>query len=192
MKITSCLALAGLLLALPAVPLPPIPVVPGVQPNEAHAAKRPGIPVRPRPGKPGAGSDSVEAKASSRAAEQPGPIGVFADIEDGWRSGSVQEILRHFGRGKVAISIEGIGPTSGSFSKSQSHYLFKDLFKYTITERFEFVQYRNVSDGRAKVYAVAERSFKRNDDGRLIKDKIYVSLHVEDDRWVITEIKSVR
>ncbi len=80
----------------------------------------------------------------------------------------------------------------GAFSKNQSHYLLKDLFKYTITQKFEFVQYRNVSNGRNRVYAVAERSYKRNDDGRTFKDKIYVSLHLEESRWVIGEIKSIR
>jgi hypothetical protein len=124
--------------------------------------------------------------------EQSGPIGVFADIEAGWKNERAQQILLHYGKGKVAISIEGSGPSGGKFSRNQSYYLLKDLFKYTITERFEFVQYRNVSDGQNKVYAVAERSYKRNDDGRLFKDKIYVSLHLEEDRWVISEIKSIR
>jgi len=121
-----------------------------------------------------------------------GPIGVFADIEVGWKKEKVDHILRHYGKGKVAIAIDGTGPVGGAFSKDQSHYLFKDLFKYTITTKFEFVQYRNVSDDRVKVYAVAERTYKRNDDGRLFEDKIYVSLQLEEDMWVISEIKSIR
>ena len=156
--------------------------------SEAFAAKR---------SKPVASSqdaaDSVEsAETVSQETDTLGPIGVFADIEEAWKKENVNQILRHYGKGKVAIAIEGIGPTGGAFSKNQSHYLFKDLFKYTITTKFEFVQYRNVSDDRVQVYAVAERTYKRNDDGRLFKDKIYVSLQLEDDLWVISEIKSVR
>lgn len=120
------------------------------------------------------------------------PLSIFADIERGWRSGKEEHILRHFGQGKVAISIGGAGPKGGYFSRSQSHYLFKDLFKYTITKKFEFTQYRNIHNGNRKVYAVAERQYKRRDDGRLFKDKIYVSLHRENKRWVISEIKSIR
>jgi hypothetical protein len=120
------------------------------------------------------------------------PLSIFADIERGWRSGKEEIILSHFGQGKVAISISGTGPKGGYFSKSQSHYLFKDLFKYTITKKFEFTQYRNIHDGNRKVFAVAERQYKRRDDGRLFKDKIYVSLHRENKRWVISEIKSIR
>lgn len=124
--------------------------------------------------------------------DESGPIVVFADVEAGWKNEQVQQILRHYGKGKVAISIEGSGPTGGQFSRNQSYYLFQDLFKYTITQKFQFVQYRHVSDGRDDVYAVAERHYKRNDDGKLYKDKIYVSLHREDGRWVISEIKSIR
>ena len=129
---------------------------------------------------------------ASTVEDENGPIAVFADVEAGWKGEQAQQILRHFGKGKVSISIEGSSPTGGQFSRNQSYYLFQDLFKYTITQRFQFVQYRHVTDGRDNVYAVAERSYKRNDDGRLFKDKIYVSLQREGDRWVISEIKSIR
>lgn len=132
------------------------------------------------------------AKPDTARPEGTGPIAVFADLERGWKNEEVQLILRHYGKGKVAISIEGSGPTGGQFSRNQSYYLFQDLFKYTITEKFQFVQYRHVTDGRDDVYAIAERQYKRNDDGRLFKDKIYVSLRLEDDRWVVNEIKSIR
>ena len=137
-------------------------------------------------------STASSEKVVSTDEESLGPIGVFADIENGWRKEKEQQILQHYGKGKVTISIEGTGPAGGEFSKNQSHYLFKDLFKYTITTKFEFVQFRQGSDGQLKVYAVAERAYKKNDDGRLFEDKIYVSLQLENDRWVISEIKSVR
>lgn len=150
--------------------------------------------VRSKPVAKEKSSDSTETAAAKTSPKEDklGPIGVFADIEEAWNEENVGLITRHFGGKKVAISIEGIGPVGGAFSRNQSHYLFKDLFEYTITEKFEFFQYRNVTDGKIEVYAVAERSYKRNDDGRLFKDKIYVSLHQEDERWVISEIKSVR
>jgi hypothetical protein len=119
------------------------------------------------------------------------PLDIFSDIESGWRHENVDMMLKHFGAGKVSIAIGGIGLAGGRFSKSQSFYLLKDLFKYTLTKKFEFVQFRNVDSGKRRVYAVAERYYKRTDDGRLFKDKIFVSLNFEDDRWVINEIKSI-
>ena len=124
--------------------------------------------------------------------EDSGPITVFASIESGWKAQKVKQILAHFGKGKVAISIAGAGPSGGRFSKSQSYYLLKDLFKYTITKKFEFIQYRHMNSGKKRVFAVAERYYKRTDDGRLFKDKIYVSLQIEGDHWVVDEIKSIQ
>jgi hypothetical protein len=134
--------------------------------------------------------ESPKADAKSRVG---GPMGVFSDIERGWRNNDVDVILQHFGKSKVSISIEGTGPSGGKFSKSQSYYLLKDLFKYTITKKFEFVQYRKPSEKGRTSFAVAERFYQKTDDGRLFKDKIYVSLHTDDgETWVVNEIKSIR
>jgi hypothetical protein len=142
------------------------------------------------PKNPAAGKARPVDRGKESAAEVP--LSIFADIERGWRGGNIDGILGHYGKSKVALSISGAGPKGGYFSKNQSYYLFKDLFKYTITKKFEFTQYRNIHDGDRKVYAVAERQYKRKDDGRLYQDKIYVSLQRENERWVISEIKSVR
>ncbi len=139
-------------------------------------------------------------KKLEKPTKSDGPMAVFADIENGWKAKTIEKILDHFGRGKVTISIDGTGPSGGQFSKNQSYYLFKDLFKYTITRKFEFVQYRKPNKKGNTTFAVAERHYQKRDDGRLFKDKIYVSLHLERSRdgktasgqWVIDEIKSIR
>lgn len=122
-------------------------------------------------------------------------LAVFADIEKGWTSGNVDLILRHFGPGKVAISVDGAGPAGGAFSKNQGHYLFQDLFRATTTRRFEFIQFRRVEES-SQFYAIAERHYLQKDDGRLIKDKVYVSLHLgtekNREKWVVDEISSFR
>jgi len=139
---------------------------------------------------------AVEKEDSSDV--QEAPLEVFAAIEKAWNGKNVEGILSHFGSQKVWISVEGTGPSGGEFSRNQSYYLLKDLFKYTITRKFEFVQYRKPDDDGKTTFAVAERHFQHTDDGRLFKDKIYVSLHLEseseseEERWVVDEIKSVR
>jgi hypothetical protein len=124
---------------------------------------------------------------------------VFTDIEKGWNAETVDLILRHFGAGRVTISIDGTGPSGGQFSRSQSYYLLTDMFKYTITKKFEIVQFRKPEDTGNTSFVVAERYYQRTNDGRLFKDKIYVSLHLEPaedvpsgERWVVDEIKSIR
>jgi hypothetical protein len=137
-----------------------------------------------------------EEKKNAGSAGVGGPMDVFGDIELGWKSGNVDLILRHFGSQKVAISVEGTGPSGGTFSRNQSYYLLKDLFRYTITRKFEFTQYRKPGEQGGQTYAVWERQYQKSDDGRLFKDKVYVSLHLEPDdsrqRWVVDEIKSIR
>ena len=146
---------------------------------------------------------TVERESEARPeSEAEGPMHVFAEIERAWPEGDVGIILSHFGGGKVSISIAGTGPSGGEFSRNQSYYLLKDLFKYTTTRKFEFVQYRRSEDDDRTTFAVAERHYLKTDDGRLFKDKIYVALHLEgegegegeggDERWVIDEIKSIR
>jgi hypothetical protein len=127
-------------------------------------------------------------------AELADPTAVLDDIEQGWRSQNADLILRHFGPNKVSIAIDGGGP-AGSFSKDQGYYLFKELFKTTVTRKFVFVQIRRSNDDGTASFAIAERRYQRRDDGRQIKDKVYIALHVARDdsgRWVLDEIKSIR
>lgn len=141
-------------------------------------------------------ADKEDKKETADPDESAGPMAVFDDIELAWNKGNVDLILRHFGSQKVAISVEGTGPSGGSFSRNQSYYLLKDLFRYTITRKFEFTQYRKPGDEGGQSFAIAERQYQKTNDGRLFKDKVYVSLHLESDndreRWVVDEIKSIR
>jgi len=148
----------------------------------------------------GAGPVLAAPKAKApQIAEAPagdgGPMAVLEDIEQGWTSGDADLILRHFGSNKVTMIIDGSGP-GGSYSKDQGYYVFKELFKATTTRKFVFVQVRNSTEANASTFAIAERRYQRKDDGRQIKDKVYISLHQErsgdSGLWVIDEIKSIR
>jgi hypothetical protein len=143
--------------------------------------------------------DEEQVPAKHTADKAAGPMEVFTDIEKGWNTEKVNLILKHFGQGKVTIAIEGSGPAGGQFSKNQSFYLLTDMFKYTITRKFEIVQFRKPEDNGNSSFVVAERYYQMTDDGRLHKDKIFVSLHKEsgknqsgEERWVVDEIKSIR
>ncbi len=140
--------------------------------------------------------DRAETPEKQTAKPPDSPMAVFADIEKAWNSQNVDLLLKHYGKARVTISIGGDTPRGGDFSRNQSYYLFKDLFKYTITRKFEFVQYRRPDDSGKSTFAVAERQYQRTDDGRTYTDKIFVSLHMERDaeeeRWVVDEIKSIR
>lgn len=144
-------------------------------------------------------SEKPDTGGSNAARTPSAPMQIFSDIEKGWNAEKVDLILQHFGQGKVTISIDGTGPSGGEFSRNQSYYLLTDMFKYTITKKFEIVQYRKPEKSGYTSFVVAERYYQKTDDGRLFKDKIYVSLHLEPggqktgkQRWVVDEIKSIR
>jgi len=118
------------------------------------------------------------------------PEKVFDDVEEGWQSETVELITKHISDNhKVYVSFEKDGPKPGYYSKDQVYYLFKDIFKNTITEKFEFTKY-DIS--ASEPYAVAERHYKLNADGVLNKDKIYVSLIKDSKCWVLNKIRSLR
>ena len=58
----------------------------------------------------------TEVKKAPDGQAQSGPILVFADIETGWNEEQVERILKHYGKGKVAISIEGSRTMDGVLS----------------------------------------------------------------------------
>ena len=121
---------------------------------------------------------------------------VFADIEGAWRRGDVRGILKHVGRTRVTVALDD-SPGSRAFSRSQLVYRLRDLFRTTRTLDFEFVRYRLAGRGARSCFAVARRRYRRADDGRERRDRVFVSLRRERgdrgaDRWVIDEIQSLR
>ena len=135
-------------------------------------------------------------KPAATAAQEEGSLdAVLDDVARGWMSRNADLILRHFGTGKVVIDVEG-GGGGGTYSRDQGHYVFKTLFRSTVTRKFDFVQIRQSNDEGTASFAIAERRYQPRDDGRVFRDKVYIALHVESgengERWVLDEIKSIR
>jgi len=127
---------------------------------------------------------------SSAVGNLPAPI--FASIERAWVVGSADAVLEHFGKRKVFISLPEGGPDGGTYSRAQSYFIFKELFDATRTEEFSFVSIRQPEEQPQTAVGRAERTFRFRDSSRTQRDRIFVSLVREGDRWVIAEIKSVR
>lgn len=136
------------------------------------------------------------AKPVEKAEEEKGSLdNVLDDVARGWMSRNADLILRHFGTNKVVIDVEGSGG-GGSYSRDQGHYVFKQLFRATVTRKFDFSQIRQSSDEATAAFAIADRRYQVRGDGRMFRDKVYIALHLErgenGERWVLDEIKSIR
>jgi hypothetical protein len=125
---------------------------------------------------------------ASEVTKETAPI--FKGIERAWRSGDAGALSGFVGEQRVYLRVRGLGEEGGHFSKPQLYYLFKRMFKTTKLKRFEFVKFHNSGSKARKVYGTAYRSFENTSSGRLFQDKVYVTLKLEGERWVVSEIKS--
>lgn len=130
--------------------------------------------------------------ATPAVAQDDSPADIFASIERAWVVGSADAVVEQFGKRKVYISLPEGGPSGGLFSRAQSFFILKDHFAATRTEEFSFVSIRQPEEQPDSAIGLAERNFRRRDSSRSLSDRIFVSLVREDDRWVVSEIKSVR
>ena len=134
-----------------------------------------------------------ETPTNGGRAEYSKPVDpVFSSIEKAWAAGDARALVRTFGRRKVFISLPDGGPAGGLFSRDQSYYILKDLFGTARTEEFAFVTIHGPEAERSTAFGLAKRVFRPRDAGSALRDRVFVSLVLEGDRWVVSEIKSVR
>jgi hypothetical protein len=118
------------------------------------------------------------------------PLDVFRGIETAWRTGDAQKLAAYAGDSKVMLNVRGLGEKGGYYSRSQVFYLFKGMFKSTKHKKFSFVSFHDVGEKSTKIYGIARRNYEVVSTGRLFQDKIYVTLKLEGNRWVVSEMKS--
>jgi hypothetical protein len=135
-------------------------------------------------------ADSSEPRLEPGTAPDAQPLLVFERIELAWAASIADSLLVHFGDGKVSLAFSHGGPRGGLFTRTQAGYLLGDLFKYSDTEKFRFVKFRNIDKDGQLPYAVADRVF-RLENGVLYHDQVYVSLRRESGFWKVAEIKSI-
>lgn len=136
------------------------------------------------------GASAVEERLEPGTAPDAQPLQLFERIARAWADGAADSLLVHFGEGKVSLAFSHGGPRGGLFTRTQASYLLADLFKYSTTEKFEYVKFRNIEKDGQLPYAVADRVF-RLENGILYHDQVYVSLRREANAWKIAEIKSI-
>jgi hypothetical protein len=129
-----------------------------------------------------------KGKASSRVFDQP--LVLFREIESAWKTGNARALSQFSASSKVYLSLKGMRNKGGYYSRSQVFYIFKNLFKNTRQVRFKFFQYQNLDKPDRRVYGIAYNNYKSVSSGRLIRDKVYVTLSREGKGWVVSEIKT--
>jgi len=135
--------------------------------------------------------EGVERGELAERASAPGPLSVFAAIEEAWAEGDPDALVGTLDpEERVNLAFAQGGPRGGWFNRDQAYFLLKDMLEFTRTDRFEFQKYWNLdSEGRSP-YAVALREFRMN-DGAVHTDQVYVSLRRRGSHWVVGEIRAI-
>ena len=119
-------------------------------------------------------------------------VSVFRDIENAWRKKDANKISSYAGSGRVYIDVQMLNKRGGYFSRPQVFFLFKRMFGSTKLLRFSFQRFSKPGSEGTRAYGIANRVVKDLKTGRIIKDKIYITLKWNGRGWVLSEIKSIR
>ena len=144
--------------------------------SEAEAAQVEQPPSQPQP------SRAVAAGSLT-------PLRVFATIEKAWSEGKPDSIVQFLPEDKIILRLEKSAPEKAFYSNKQAAYMLRDEFRFTVTESFEFVEFKYSKGGDDPPSARAQWSFRREPGGKVTVQKVRIGLRFEADRWVVSEIK---
>lgn len=117
------------------------------------------------------------------------PLRVFAAIEEAWNEGQPDSIAQFLPEDKILLRLEKSAPDKAYYSHKQAAYMLRDEFRFTMTESFEFVEFKYSKGKDDPPSARAEWSFRREPAGKVTVQKVRIGLRFEADRWVVSEIK---
>jgi len=135
--------------------------------------------------------DKVTPKRHSRTrAEEVEPKAIFQAVAKGLRSGRPEAFTGYFGRGRVRLEFGEGGPRGGLFTKSQAYYLLSQYLKRAQTLSMRIVRMSGVRIKRGHPSALIERVCRYR-SGAVTKQLVFVSLSLEDNRWIISEMRII-
>ena len=117
------------------------------------------------------------------------PLRVFAAIEKAWNEGRPDSIAQFLPEDKILLRLEKSAPEKAFYSNKQAAYMLGDEFRFTMTESFEFLEFKYSKGKDDPPFARAEWSFRREPAGKVTVQKVRIALRVEAERWVVSEIK---
>jgi hypothetical protein len=117
------------------------------------------------------------------------PLRVFAAIERAWNEGEPDSITQFLPEDKILLRLEKSAPEKAFYSNTQAAYMLRDEFRFTVTESFQFLEFRYTKVKDEPPSARAEWTFRREPAGKVTVQKVRIALRAEAERWVVSEIK---
>jgi hypothetical protein len=132
--------------------------------------------------------ESQKPKGSQAVASEA--LAVLGAVEQGWRISSAGPFGTHLGKAKVRIDLGEGGPRGGLFTGSQAYYLLSDYLGDFQTVELRVDKTSTDTRSGSRPYILFERAY-RTRDGAERKQVVFVSLSVEDDVYVISEVRAI-
>jgi hypothetical protein len=129
--------------------------------------------------------DAVQGEAAGAR-----PREIFREVEKGWRYGTPTPFERYLGKGRIKLDFGEGGPRGEFFTRSQAYYLISDYFKRTSTVKINLLRMSDDSAGLRQPFALLERTC-RYKNGAVKQEFVFVQLALENNRWVITELRAL-
>lgn len=134
--------------------------------------------------------DEVAPKRHDRARAEVEPHDIFRAVARGFHSSRPEAFVGYFGKGRVRLDFGEGGPRGGLFTKSQAYYLLSQYLRRAQTVSMDLVRTSRTKVRREHPSALLERVCKYR-NGAVTKQIVFVSLSLEDNRWVISEMRIV-
>jgi hypothetical protein len=110
---------------------------------------------------PAVGQESLAREPVEGAPESlDSPMAVFAALERFWSDDAGDSLIARVCPDRIRLSFRRIGPRDGTFERAQAEYLLADLFSFTRTDSFFFVEYEYDPTEDAPPRAVGRWFFK--------------------------------
>ncbi len=117
------------------------------------------------------------------------PISILSQLERFWSEETADSLIARIDPDEIRLSFRTVGPREGTFDHTQARYLLADLFSFTRTDSFFFVEYEYDPAGNDLPEAVGHWYFKA-EAGIDREARVTLRLAPHAGRWMISSIEA--
>lgn len=133
----------------------------------------------------------VELESDPSATDGETAHDVFAALAAAWRDEDHETLAELVADDGVAIAITPDRERDTHYSPDQAFYFFKNLFKSSDTDTFQYLRQQNQNEG-GLVHAVVDWSYHRTGGEKVIGERLVIKLTHDADGWGLSEIRAIR
>jgi ketosteroid isomerase-like protein len=115
---------------------------------------------------------------------------IFAALALAWQNEDHDTLAELVADDGVEIAITPDPKRDTHYSPDQAFYFFKNLFKSSETDTFQYMRQQNQGQG-GLVHALVDWSYHRNGDDVVVVERLVIKLTHDADGWGLSEIRAI-